>query len=76
MRIKADDLTLLYRIHDCLLMYGEKNEVAALNQSIERLEDEQRMERERNRRRAEQNRKSGYVWRSSYHPNKSKYIKE
>lgn len=34
MRIKADDLTLLYRIHDCLLMCGEKNEVAALNQSI------------------------------------------
>lgn len=49
MRIKADDLTLLYRIHDCLLMYGEKNEVVALNALIERLEDEQRRERERNR---------------------------
>lgn len=76
MRIKADDLTLLYRVHDCLLMCGEKNEVAALNQSIERLEDKQRMERERNRRRTEQNRKSVYVWHSSYNPNKSKYIKE
>jgi hypothetical protein len=57
-------------------MYGEKNEVVALNALIERLEDEQRREREGNRHRAEQNRKNGYVWRSSYHPNKSKYIKE
>lgn len=47
MRIKTDDLTLLYRVHDCLLMYGEKNEFTALKQSIERLEDEQRMEREK-----------------------------
>lgn len=47
MRIKTDDLTLLYRIHDCLLMYGEKNEFTALNALLERLEDEQRMEREK-----------------------------
>lgn len=46
-KIKANDITLLYRIHDCLLMYREKNEIGVLNQSIERLEDEQRMEREK-----------------------------
>lgn len=58
MRIKANDITLLYRIHDCLLMYREKNEVGVLNQSIERLEDEQRMERESNRQKTQKYRRT------------------
>lgn len=76
MRIKADDLDLMYRICDCLLMHGDKNEAAALKQSVERLEDERRTEREKNRCRAEQNRRAGYAWHSSHHPKKSKYNKE
>lgn len=58
MRIKANDIALLYRIHDCLLMYREKNEVGVLNQSIERLEDEQRMERESNRQKTQKYRRT------------------
>lgn len=38
----------------CLIRSGDKAEAAALNALLERLEDEQRAEREKNHRRAEQ----------------------
>lgn len=54
MRIKANDIGLLYQVLWCLIRSGDKAEAAALNALLERLEDEQRAEREKNHRRAEQ----------------------
>lgn len=54
-KIKANDIGLLYQVLGCLIRSGDKSEAAALNALLERLEaDEQRAEREKNRRRAEQ----------------------
>lgn len=53
-KIKANDIGLLYQVLGCLQRSGDKSEATALNALLERLEDEQRAEREKNRRRAEQ----------------------
>lgn len=58
MRIKANDIGLLYQVLGCLIRSGDKAEAAALNALLERLE----MNNVQNEKRItiEQNRKSKY----------------
>lgn len=58
MRIKANDIGLLYQVLGCLIRSGDKAEAAALNALLERLE----MNNVQNEKRitVEQNRKSKY----------------
>lgn len=58
MRIKANDIGLLYQVLGCLIRSGDKSEAAALNALLERLEDEQRMERESNRQKTQKYRRT------------------
>ena len=50
--------------------------VEPLKEMLGQLKNKQTKEREASKERAAKNRKNGYVWKSSYHPKRSKYKKE
>lgn len=75
MRVKNRDLILLNDIYECLMMHKEVKEAQGLDELLSRLEAERKNEREKNRKRAAENRANLYAWSSSYHPRKSKYAK-
>lgn len=74
MRLKSADLVLLTNIYNKLLYLKEIEQAEQLNTLIARLKHNQKIEREKCRCRAAENRKAGYAWKSSHHPKKSKYL--
>lgn len=77
MRLYNKELELLTTIYKYLDAEGERKDLsAALLGVVNRLCEQRETARKDNKERACKNRKNGYVWKSSHHPKKSKYIKE
>lgn len=76
MRLTNEDLQFLRQVHTYLYEVNQRQLSVPLAGLIGRMEMMRDEQRESNRRRAAKNRERGYAWNSSYHPKKSKYIKE
>lgn len=73
MYIKVDELKLLCDVYNKLTAHNEVELANQLELLITKLERDRKSLVEDSRTRAKENRENGYKWKSSYHPQKSKY---